>query len=25
VITHMEAEEDHESVHARKHYTGLPS
>ncbi len=25
VITHMEAEEDHESVHAREHYTGLPS
>jgi cation diffusion facilitator family transporter len=25
VITHMEAEEDHESVHAREHYTGLPA
>lgn len=24
VITHMEAEEDHESVHAHEHYTGLP-
>jgi len=24
VITHLEAEEDHETVHHREHYTGLP-
>jgi cation diffusion facilitator family transporter len=24
VITHLESEEDHEDVHSRKHYTGLP-
>jgi cation diffusion facilitator family transporter len=24
VITHLESEEDHEEVHAHKHYTGLP-
>lgn len=24
VITHLESEEDHEEVHSREHYTGLP-
>lgn len=24
VITHLESEEDHEEVHAQRHYTGLP-
>ena len=24
VITHLESEEDHQEVHTREHYTGLP-
>lgn len=25
VVTHLESEEDHENVHSREHYTGLPN